>query len=451
MSSQSNFITEEQLEQQETAGKIQSIESLPINPNGGPPSALSNSYTSGPLPPNLNVQTPALVGTGYGPSTGAVGLLAVQGGAPQNAKTETIVRTVISGGGTNTGGEVVSFETNGIPNSNQELLNLEAGTNVTLTSDSVGGVTISSASQVISVAGVAAPGSTVNFNATVPAPIGGTTNVIFEKDSGTPVTNVSAKMPLMVGDSGSGGTSGAVPAPPSGSFAAGWYLNAGGGYSQPPGTGGAANYQTVQAPVGTSLPAEPILAFASPFTAVDHPGNTSTDIHISTFVASGSGSAAGIVPNPGGTAGSTRYLNENATFMIPPGISLFSRSVLGSPVSVTSTTVTFVDNIAVTCPAVGGPFYARVTYYYSLSGGADSVFWVSDGVQTFGASQATQNSNRSSGNMSSLSPVTYAASATPTFTVRVATTSNGTVETSTSGFVAGAGCSCYMQVELIES
>jgi hypothetical protein len=77
--------------------------------------------------------------------------------------------------------------------------------------------------------------SLLNLNGTTPAAPSGKTNVSWQTDSSG---DVSAYMPLMVGDSGSGGTSGAVPAPPAGSAAAGKFLNAGGSFSVPSGGAG---------------------------------------------------------------------------------------------------------------------------------------------------------------------------------------------------------------------
>lgn len=51
-------------------------------------------------------------------------------------------------------------------------------------------------------------------------------------------TQLTAELNAVVGDSGSGGTKGLVPAPAAGDAAAGKYLKADGGYSVPPGTGG---------------------------------------------------------------------------------------------------------------------------------------------------------------------------------------------------------------------
>lgn len=76
----------------------------------------------------------------------------------------------------------------------------------------------------------------VNLNATVPAAPAGETNVEWQAGSPYPdpnfpekfVRDTSAYMPNLVGDSGSGGTSGAVPAPAAGDAAAGKFLKADG-------------------------------------------------------------------------------------------------------------------------------------------------------------------------------------------------------------------------------
>ena len=80
--------------------------------------------------------------------------------------------------------------------------------------------------------------TTVNLNASTPAPASGTQNIVFADDSGTPTVNISATDPIMVGDTGSGGTAGNVPAPPAGSAAAGKYLKADGTFAVPPGASG---------------------------------------------------------------------------------------------------------------------------------------------------------------------------------------------------------------------
>lgn len=76
----------------------------------------------------------------------------------------------------------------------------------------------------------------INLDNTTPAPPTGLTNVEWQGDSSTP-RNVSAYLPNMVGDAGSGGSSGAVPGPAAGTAAAGKFLKADGTWSFPPGSG----------------------------------------------------------------------------------------------------------------------------------------------------------------------------------------------------------------------
>ena len=78
----------------------------------------------------------------------------------------------------------------------------------------------------------------VNYNNTVPAAPSDARNILWQHDSGSPTVNASAYMTDMLGDTGSGGADGLVPAPTSGDWAAGDYLDAGGNWTVPPGTGG---------------------------------------------------------------------------------------------------------------------------------------------------------------------------------------------------------------------
>jgi hypothetical protein len=71
------------------------------------------------------------------------------------------------------------------------------------------------------------------FSADTPAPAAGHSNILFQSDGGTPVANISAFDPNMVGDSGSGGWSGNVPAPAAGDAAAGKFLKADGTWAVP--------------------------------------------------------------------------------------------------------------------------------------------------------------------------------------------------------------------------
>lgn len=79
--------------------------------------------------------------------------------------------------------------------------------------------------------------ATVNLNAATPAPASGQQNIVFADDSGAPTVNISATDPVMVGDTGSGGAAGNVPAPPVGSAAAGMFLRADGTFAVPAAAG----------------------------------------------------------------------------------------------------------------------------------------------------------------------------------------------------------------------
>jgi hypothetical protein len=71
-----------------------------------------------------------------------------------------------------------------------------------------------------------------------------------------------------------------------------WRGNAGGG--------GAGGYTTIQNPLGTSLPQEPILGLGADFAAVDDPGNTRTDVALAAI-------------GPGGTTGGGGQIVESVT------------------------------------------------------------------------------------------------------------------------------------------
>ena len=79
--------------------------------------------------------------------------------------------------------------------------------------------------------------TTANLNATTPAAAAGLQNVVFADDAGSPTVNISATDPVMVGDTGTGGKAGNVPAPPAGSAAAGKFLKADGTFQVPAGGG----------------------------------------------------------------------------------------------------------------------------------------------------------------------------------------------------------------------
>lgn len=80
---------------------------------------------------------------------------------------------------------------------------------------------------------------------------------------------VAADMTQMVGDSGSGGVKGAVPAPAAGDAAAGKFLNAGGTFSVPGGSGASTSNQYVVLSAAGDLTQERILTAGTGITLVD--------------------------------------------------------------------------------------------------------------------------------------------------------------------------------------
>jgi hypothetical protein len=150
------------------------------------------------------------------------------------------------------------------------------------------------------------------------------------------------------GDSGSGGTTGLVPAPAAGDAAAGKYLAAGGGYGVPPGTGGAANYQTVDN-AGTPLTQRPTLNFTgSGVSCADNSGATRTDCTITGGGGSGTGSTV-----------------FSSTTTAGPNNSAAETSVIG--------TVTGSNTIAANTFTNGAVLQAHAQGYFSFPALADSL------------------------------------------------------------------------------
>lgn len=77
------------------------------------------------------------------------------------------------------------------------------------------------------------PGTVINLNDATPEAPSGQQNVSWQADTNSP-RNVSAYDPVMIGDSGSGGKAGNVPAPLAGSYAASMFLRADGNWAIPP-------------------------------------------------------------------------------------------------------------------------------------------------------------------------------------------------------------------------
>jgi hypothetical protein len=111
---------------------------------------------------------------------------------------------------------------------------------------------------------------TLNFSPTTPAAPSGQQNIVPQNDLGVSVCNQSFYDPLMLGDSGSGGTAGNVPAPPAGAAAAGKYLKADGTWAAPPGTGeGSVTSVALSVPSWQTVTGSPITATGT-FTVSDN-------------------------------------------------------------------------------------------------------------------------------------------------------------------------------------
>ena len=244
--------------------------------------ASQNPYLSGSIPPNLNLQ-PDLIATDVrGGRVPTVRLMPVQGSPAINAQSKSVAQNVVNetiNNTTNTNGEFVSLQVNGAINDEQDVLNIQNGVNTTAVYAGAGAVQINVPAmgdnyQTVQEAGVAKPQEPVlNFLAPITA----------VDNPGNTSTDIAVS--VMVGDSGSGGVKGLVPAPGAGDAAAGKYLKADGTFEVPPGTGGAAYYQTIEE-AGVSKPQEPNLNFLAPFVVTDNPGNSSTDISLNSSVAS---------------------------------------------------------------------------------------------------------------------------------------------------------------------
>jgi hypothetical protein len=121
------------------------------------------------------------------------------------------------------------------------------------------------------------------WNQTTPAVPSGDQASVVQTDGATPQDSRTIYPKRMVGDSGSGGLAGTVPPPAAGDGAAKKWLKATGAW----------------------------LAIVA------------SDLAGAVFGASGGGHSVGVVPDPGSSAGTTRYLREDATWAAPgSGITL---------------------------------------------------------------------------------------------------------------------------------
>lgn len=133
------------------------------------------------------------------------------------------------------------------------------------------------------------------------------------------IAAVSALMSVFVGDSGSGGTKGLVPAPGAGDAAAGKFLKADGTFAVPstPTTTLATDTDVTI----TSAANNDFLAYNSGSSKWTNRTTTATTALLDSFVGdSGSGGTKGLVPAPGsGDATAGKFLKADGTFAVPGG------------------------------------------------------------------------------------------------------------------------------------
>lgn len=91
-------------------------------------------------------------------------------------------------------------------------------------------------------------------------------------------TELTAELNVMVGDSGSGGTKGLVPAPAAGDAAAGKFLKADGTYAAPSGTGAPSSAQYVTLALDSGLSAERVLTAGTNIGITDGGANSTVTV-----------------------------------------------------------------------------------------------------------------------------------------------------------------------------
>lgn len=268
------------------------------------------------------------------------------------------------------------------------------------------------------------------------------------------------------------------------------------------------NYQSIQQN-GVTRPFELILNFLPPITVTDNPGNGSTDIAVPVFVGSGASHAIGLVPDPGVSAGITRFVCEDGTFRIPPGtggaaeyqtvqtagtpvtqqpvlnflspfivtnnggntstdiaitltpvIQVLTTSFLTSgDLSVSANTLTKIADLTqiLTMPASGGPFRVRYSYsvnWHNVANGPSPVdTYVTDGILIYPSvitSPSSGGPNYWNNTQSFTTTGTYANGATVTFDVYVIGASTMTFTVKQNSIIT-SNPSTYLETEIVSS
>ena len=135
--------------------------------------------------------------------------------------------------------------------------------------------------------------------------------VVYYKDTNTTYSNMGAAT------SSAAGTAGLVPAPAAGKQAS--FLRGDGTWVVPTNTTYSAMTGASAAADGaTGLVPKPTKGNQAKFLRADGTWQTPTNTTYTNMGASGTNHKAGLVPDPGATAGTTKYLREDGTWQVPP-------------------------------------------------------------------------------------------------------------------------------------
>ena len=242
-----------------------------------------------------------------------------------------------------------------------------------------------------------------------------------------------------LGDTLYGGTAGALTTLPGNTTSTKKFLTQTGTGS----VSAAPGWNTIAAP---DLPATTSNCTGVQFAEGLNAGGTPACATPPTFGASGASHAVGYVPDPGSSAGTTRFLREDATWQVPPagtnGFSAPTTTTLGANISLTANTATTVVSQSLTMPSTGGPFRIQTEHwaYWTAPGGSGMACdtWVTDGTNNWAGSGTEDpvNGGHSGNAGSGVSTVTYSNSASVTLTFKISCNQAGTV--TTGPFVTGA-------------